>query len=215
MGGTTTRDIPSSAATKAAWSVAPHDGDFLDGARHLHDRQLDDAVRHPRHVDAQLAGEAPDGGLRTLGIEADLAAERPGGAEAREHDVGVGDGRLFAAAPVAGRPRRGARRPRPHVEELAGAEPRDAAAAGADAVDLDLEHLVGEGAHAPLGGHGEPPVSHEADVGARPAHVVRDEVGVTGRTAHVGGADDAGGRAREHGVDGEIDDALRGERPPV
>ena len=195
--------------------VSPHDGDLLDGARHLHDGQLHDPVRQQHRVDPQRAGQTRDGRPRAPGIEPDLAAERLDGAEPPEDDVGVGDSGLLAAAPVAGRARRRACRPWAHVEEAAGAEPRDAAAAGADAVDLELQHLVRQRAHAPLGGHGELPVAHETHVGAGAAHVVGDEVRVPGGRRHVRGADHAGGGPRQHRVDREVDDALGRQRPAV
>ena len=93
-----------------------------------------------------------------------------------EHEVGVGDGRLRAAAAVTGGAGLGARALRADVEQAAVVEPRDRASARPDRVDVDR-------------GQREPPpvedavelqqrlaAAHQRRVEARAAHVHRDAV---------------------------------------
>ena len=64
-------------------------------------------------------------------------AEEVVGVEKAEHQVGVGHGRLRAAPAVAGGPGLGAGALGPDMQHAAGVDPRDRAAAGADADDVE------------------------------------------------------------------------------
>jgi hypothetical protein len=88
------------------------------------------------HADAQRPGdELLDRYCGALGVNAQATAEQKFGMKPSEHHVGVGDRGRRAAAAVAGRPRIGANALRTDMEESAGIDARDAAAAGADGVD--------------------------------------------------------------------------------
>ena len=107
-------------------------------------------------------------------------------AEAAEHEIGVGDGRLRAAAAVAGgtRHRLGAARADPQRAALV--DPRDRAAAGADRVDVDDRDADRDAVERRLARHLRAAVEHQADVGAGAAHVDRDDVGETRQRARHG-----------------------------
>ena len=104
---------------------AAADADLADAGRH---RDVDDVVDPGRRLDdaeAERAGEpALDRLLGRRAVEAHLAAEERGLVDEAEHEVGVGDGRLGAAAAVAGRAR--ARRPRSAGRRAAGRRRRRA-----------------------------------------------------------------------------------------
>ena len=70
-------------------------------------------------------------------VELHLAAEEILGIEPAEQQIGVGDGRLGAAAAVAGRSRHRAGAARPDIEPALVVEPGDRAAADADLEDVD------------------------------------------------------------------------------
>ena len=118
-----------------------------------------------------------------------------------QHQVGVGDGRLRAAAAVADRPRIGAGAFRPDLNETGRVDAGDRAAAGPDRVHVDHRHvdrhrifdldLVGDGR---LG------IADQGDVGRGAAHIVADEVAETGAPAGIGSGDDTRGRPRHHGL---------------
>ena len=87
---------------------------------------------------AERSGDAPIQNLAGLaGVEPHLAAEEVSGIEPAEHEIGVGDGRLGAAAPVAGRPGHRAGAARPDIEAALIVEPGDRAAADADFENVD------------------------------------------------------------------------------
>ena len=117
------------------------DRNLFDGARHDHggDRQktvgdFDDTVGSGV---TQRLGDPPNGRTRCLGIELELTAEEALGIEPAEREIGVGHGRLAAAAPVAGGTGRGACALRPDMQSLLRIEPGDRTAAGADLDDID------------------------------------------------------------------------------
>ena len=147
---------------------------------------------------AELAGDAVDGDLRRGAIEPRLAAEEALGIEKAEDEIGVGDRRLGAAAPVAGGAGSRARALGPDVQHAAGIDARDRAAAGADAGDVDAlqgDALAGEAA---VGGDRRLAADDERDVGRGAAHVERDEVAVADDARRILAAGDAARGAREH-----------------
>ena len=72
-------------------------------------------------------------------VERHAAAEQAARREPPEHEVGVGDGRLGAAAAVAGRARLRAGALRPDLQQPVAVEPGDRAAAGADRIDVERQ----------------------------------------------------------------------------
>ena len=88
-------------------------------------------------VDAERGGDRDRRRARPPPVEPPLAAEEVVRVEVAEHEVGVGDRRLVAAVAVAGRARHRAGAFRPDMQHAAGVDPRDRAAAGADAGDVE------------------------------------------------------------------------------
>ncbi len=179
------------------------DRDLADRGGHPRDGDRDDPLgeRLVRHRPTEAPAEIGDGPLGAPGVERDAAAEAPGGPDAAEHDVRVGDRRLGAAQSVGGRARRSSGAPRPDLKAAVHVEPRDRAAAGADAVHVELGNLDGESAEHAVGRRQRREIADQADVGRGAAHVVGDEVPHAG-----GGADEArlahaAGRAREDRLD--------------
>src|SRR5260370_2890738 len=82
-------------------------------------------------------------------MEWKVAAEKGLGPDIAEQNIGVGDGRLVAAAAVAGRARHRAGAVRPDLEQTQSVARRDAATAGADLDHLDRLDLQREPAAAP------------------------------------------------------------------
>ena len=113
-------------------------------------------------------------------VELHLAAEKVIRAEAAEHDVGVGDGRLGAAAAVADRAGIGAGALRADLQGADFVDPGDAAAAGADFDDVDHRHhdrmAAGVAADVIAWRHGRLAVADQAGLGGRAAHVEGDDV---------------------------------------
>ena len=119
-----------------------------------------------------------------------------------KREVGVGDGRLDAAAAVAhgagdGAGALGADGQRARVRDAG-----DRAAAGTDRHHVDHRQADGPAADAAVGGEAGLAAVDERDVGGGAADVDADEVGVAGGGADVGRADGAGGRAGEGGLHG-------------
>ena len=104
--------------------------------------------------------------------------EQPLGVEPAQHQVGVGDGGLGAAAAVADGAGLGARRLRPDLQHARRIDGCNRAAAGADALHVHHRHVdrqaVGDG---DLGGHLRHAAVDQRHVGRRAAHVVGDGVG--------------------------------------
>ena len=88
------------------------DRDDAQGAHHLGVRDPHDALGRGERLEPELVREPRDRGLRRVLVELDAAGQLRGRAEVAEHQVRVGDRRLGAAAPVAGRPRLRPRRAR-------------------------------------------------------------------------------------------------------
>src|SRR5438270_12574055 len=112
------------------------DRDDADAAGHVGIRDSQDAGSGGGDIEAERAGDARfDRACRRFGVEGQFAAEPGVGSEAAEHEIGIGNGRLAAAAAVAGRTgyRLGAARADP--ERAALVDPGDRATAGADRVD--------------------------------------------------------------------------------
>ena len=135
---------------------------------------------------------APTASWAALGVELD-AGQRLVGVEVAEHEVGVGDRRLGAAAPVARGPGLGARRARSDAQRAARVAPADRAAAGADGVDVDHRQRERPPADLAPGALAHRAALDDADVARRAAHVEAQQVGLL---AALGEQRRRGGAAR-------------------
>jgi hypothetical protein len=140
-----------------------------------------------------------DAGAHPGDIDGALDRSQTRRVESSEHQVGVGDGGLGAAAAVADRPRRRAGRLRAHLEHAGRVERRDGAAPRADRADIHHRHVdrqaVGDGE---LGGHLRDAAVDQRHVGRGAAHVVGDGVAQAGLGQGGGCGDHTGGRPRHH-----------------
>ena len=154
----------------------------LERVRHLRVGDLDDPERRVGDGQPERLGDLlPDRALGELavGLEAAALAVAEGGLrrDVAEHDVGVGDRRLGAAAVVADRPGQRARALRPDAQAAAVlVDPGDRAAAGADRDHLERRHAVAELAEQGVVGGQRRAVLDDPDVEARAAHVGGDDV---------------------------------------
>ena len=127
-------------------------------------------------------------------VEPHPAAEEVVGIQVAEDEVGVGHGRLDAAAAVAGRPGVGARRARPDLQHAGVVHPGDRAAAGADRRHLHLRAaelvLVDDRGALDL----RPPAVDDADVERGAADVGADQLRPAGQPAQEDRAHDAADR---------------------
>ena len=138
-----------------------------------------------------------DGGGRGLGVERDPAGEPRVAGQVAQQQVGVGHGRLVAAAPVTGGPRLGAGRARPDPQRAAAVAPADRAAAGADRVDVDHRQLDRAAVDLARVGPAHLALLDHADVAGGAAHVEPDRVALAADPGEQPGADGAAGRAGE------------------
>ena len=140
--------------------------------------------------------------LRRRDIELLRAAEEIIRIEEAADEVGIGHGRLRAAAPVAGRARIGAGALRPDGQETAAIDRGDRAAAGRDRRHVERRH-VDLAARDDAFGHFERRAAlDEGDVGAGAAHVEGDEPALRLLAREIGarlGAGGGTGQQRVHG----------------
>src|SRR5690606_35876056 len=131
--GSAGRDQREAARVLAAF------GDVDAGRRgHILVDDVADACGDPQRVEGErrLQG-AGDGPLRCLAVQRHRPAQEEVGVEVAEQQIGVGDGRLVAALPVAGRAGVGAGAIRPDGQQAELVDPGDRAAPGADLDQLD------------------------------------------------------------------------------
>ena len=114
---------------------------------------------------------------RRRDVEHLRAAEEIFRIEKAADQVGVGDGRPRAAAPVADRARIGAGALRADIEKAAAVDPGDRAAAGRDRGHVERRHVDLPARDGALGHLERHAALDEGDVGAGAAHVERDEAG--------------------------------------
>ena len=148
-------------------------------------------------IRSAIARRAPSASSRMSPPRNRSAARRP---STRFASVTVGS---VAAERVADRTRLRARALRPDAHRAAGAQPRDAAAAGADFLDVDHRDLdrqaFGVAADHRRVRHQRLAVHHDAGLRGGAAHVERDRALEPERCAEALRADHARGRARlEH-----------------
>jgi len=154
--------------------------------------------------------ERRDGVPGEVGANPERAAKRALGRHPAEHDVGVGHRGLDAPEAVGGGPGLSAGTARADLERAVDVEPGDGSAAGADRPDVDLSDLHREGSDEVIGRRQWPAVPHEADVRARAAHVVRDEVGDTRPRSGEAALAHAAGRPGHRRADREPSRGLDG-----
>ena len=170
-----------------SWVGALLDGQDPDRVRHV-------LVADPHHGGGGLElgvleplSQSSEGAGGERPVERELAAEEECGIEPAEHEVRIGDRRLLAAAPVAGRSRDGACALRPDLEEAAGVDPSDRAAARPDRPRRDARHADREAElELEVGRIERLALEDHADVAARSAHVECE------RTVHPRSARDVG-----------------------
>ena len=155
-------------------------GDPAHHVGHLGGGDAQDAVGGLREIEAERRGDTRfERALCALEVEPHLAAEKPVGAEPPENEIGVGDGRLRAAEPVAYRAGLRARAFRPDMQR-AHLDARDRAAAGADLLDVDHRNLHrqpgGVAADERAAGHQHLAAMDDAGLGGGAAHVEGDGV---------------------------------------
>ena len=176
------------------------DGDLAQGVGLVPRGDLEHADGRGLRAQPELGGQPVDARARGVDVERDLAAEQVR-RDPAEHDVGVGDRDVGAAAGVAERTGVGARRLRPDLERALGREPGDRAAAGADGHDVDHRDLARERADRALGGQRRLAVDDHRDVGRRTAAVAGQHPVEAGDLRDQCRAERAGGRSAEHGGD--------------
>ena len=158
-----------------------------------------DAARRGEPVDPELRGDTVDRGFGGRPVETAPAAEKARRIEIAEHQIGVGDRRGCAAGAIAGGAGDGAGALRADMQDAAGVDPGDRAAAGADAGDVEAvqrDRVAGDPA---AGDQGRLAADDQRDVGAGAAHVERDQIVFSEQSRGMDAAGDAAGRAGQHG----------------
>ncbi len=157
----------------------------LDGVhprrgRHVLVDDLVDARGGLDGVEGECAPDGVDRRRRSVSVEGHVAAEKGGRVEQPEDHVGVGDGRLRAAAPVRRRPRLGACGLRADLEqaELVGVGDRSAAG-------TDLDEIDRRDGHGKSGALLEPVDAGDLERRGQARLAVLDEAGLGRRAAHV------------------------------
>ena len=181
--------------------VPPFDRHLADEVRHMVVHDLDDAGGGVADADAERLGDLLlDRVLGELAVELEVAAQEIIGIDVAEHDVGIGNGRIVAAAAVAGGAGIGAGAHRADLEP-AQIRPGDRAPAGADRDDVDggrQQRVLVDG----RGGRDDRlAVGDQADIEAGAADIGADDVAMPQQVAEELRGDDAAGRARGERVD--------------
>jgi hypothetical protein len=188
------------------------------GVRHALVDKLVNAPRGLGHAEFERPcdsiSECPLGGHA---VQVHAAPEEEIRVQVAEDQVGVGDGWLGPAEPVAGWPRAGARAVWPNFQKAHGVEARDRAATGADLDQLDDGHLDGQAAtlleavlavHLEFGRRQRLAVLDHAELGSRSTHVEGEQVLDVGKLAVVGGGQRARGRPGLEQADRETNGCL-------
>ena len=212
--------MPSSSATAAACTApAPPNGSSVKAERSTPrlaaNTRTSSAMRMStmrwmpaaasQHVHLQRIGDVGlERRARGRDVERLRAAEEIIRVEKAADEVGVGDGRPRAAAPVAGRAGIGAGALRPDIEEAAAVDPGDRAAAGRDRGHVERRHVDLPARDHALGHLQRHAALDEGDVGAGAAHVEGDEAALRPGVAlgEIGAGLRARGGAGEQRVHG-------------
>ena len=176
--------------------VAAFDAEPLDGMQQVLLQQADHAGRGVLDRQAERPGQFVfDGLARQRAVERDGTAGQRAGAQAPEHELRVGDGRLHAAQAVGGGPGPRAGALRADMQQAGIVDPGDGAAARADGVDLDRRRREMVAVDGELIGHRHVASRHHHDVAAGAADLHRDQVGRLARRGTAFQRADAGGGA--------------------
>ena len=194
---------------EAARIDAALDRHLADGVGLVPVGDLDDAVGEllGAHRAGQPLRQRRRARARARRIERDAAADQ-GRRDAAEHEIGVGDGRLGAAARIAHRPGLGAGAARADLEMAFAADPGDRAAAGADGLDVDHRDAHRERADRAAIGDVRLAALDQAEIGRGAAGIERHHVGEAGDLGDHGAAERAGRRTRQRGGDRLAHDLL-------
>ena len=173
-----------------------------DGAGHVRVAEPDDGRRRRIDVDAQRPGELVGEDLAHLRHRhRPRHGQQPLRVQPAQHQVGVGDGGLGAAAAVADGPRIGARRLRPDLQHAGRVDRGDRAAAGADALHVHHRHVDRQAVvDGELGRHLRHAAVDQRHVGGGAAHVVGDGVAHARLRQRRRRRHHARGRARHDGL---------------
>ena len=166
---------PEQHEREVARVVAALHREHADRFRHRGVANGMDAERRLREAALHRLGEGADRAFRRIGPQANAARESRG-VEVAQHETRIGHGGGGPAASVAGRAGIGSRALRPDLEHPRVVEPRDAAAAGSDGVDVDHRHPERIAADAPLARNERRPAARERNIRARTADVEGDEL---------------------------------------
>ena len=155
---------------------------------------VDHAGRGLLQPQAQGIGQPPDHGHRSALVQRHAAGQEAAGAQQPEHDVGVGDRGLAAAASVARRAGLGSRAFRAHPQRAGlRVTPGDRAAAARGGAHVQVREPVGVLVDDRLVRHDRLPVDDQADVEGCAAHVGGDHIAVAVHGGQRGGTGQARG----------------------
>ena len=132
-----------------------------------------------------------------------------------QHHTGVGDGGFLAAQRVAGGAGIGAGTLGTHLEDTTAVDPADTAAAGTDGGNIDRGDTNGIAADGLLVGSLETAVHHQADISTGTADIHGDQVFFVNQIGDVLCAHNAGGRAGQSGLHGELHGLVDGHESAV
>ena len=175
-------------------------GDARHHMRHGRGGDADDAAGGFDHADRKRRRQhVLHGLLCAFQVEAHFATKKAVRRQPPEDQVGVRHGRLGAALPVAHRSGRGTSTLRSDAQAPAGFHPRNAAAAGADLLDVDQGNLDRQAflvaADHDIARHHHLTTQHHTGLGGSAAHIEGDGIGQAQALAHRSRADHARGRA--------------------
>ena len=176
--------------------------------------EADDPGSGLDYTEPERLGHGPsDGRFGRRRVEVDLAAEAQRLVVQAEHEVGVGDRGVGPTLAVARRPRIRAGRRRSDGQPAEVVDTGDAAAAGADRVDVDRR--VGRGVAADI--EVDPGIGHAVEdsghVGARATHVEGEQIGRVDQPAQLGGGDRPAGRPGQQRQDRQSAGPLGPDQP--
>jgi hypothetical protein len=158
-----------------------------------------DAAGRGEPVDPELGRDTVNRSFGRRSVETAPAAEKARRIEIAEHEIGVGNGRSGAAGAVAGGSRDGAGALRTDMQDAAGVDPGDRAAARPDTGDVEAVQRDRVPGDAAAGDEGRVAADDQRDVGAGAAHVERDQTLFFHEARGMDAAGYAAGRARQHG----------------
>ena len=171
-------------------------GDHPQGMGHVLVGKTHDAFGHRQRRHVQPCRQRVHGAAGRRLVQPHAAAEEGIGTQAPQQQIGIGDRGPGTAAPVAGRPRIGAGRLGPHLQQAAGIHVGDGAAAGADGMHVHHRHRHRPAGDAAFGGQADVALD-ERHVGGGAAHVEGEQPFPAGQRAQETRRGQAAGRPRQ------------------